>query len=131
MVRCLTSANGLDIPGIHNKVWSVRISTDAATKETFEKLRRLGRYETFVQNLLFLGRLRSAGVIGVLRLNFTYQLDNFREMRAFVDMVRSVQADFAIFQRLQNMGAFSQEEYLQKAVHRPEHPLHRGIPPGD
>jgi MoaA/NifB/PqqE/SkfB family radical SAM enzyme len=112
-------------PGIHNKVWSVRISTDAATKETFEKLRRLGRYETFVQNLLFLGRLRSAGVIGVLRLNFTYQLDNFREMRAFVDMVRSVQADFAIFQRLQNMGAFSQEEYLQKAVHRPEHPLHR------
>ena len=32
-------------PGIHNKVRSIRISVDAVRKETFERLRRLGRHE--------------------------------------------------------------------------------------
>jgi hypothetical protein len=111
-------------PNIHDKVWSVRISTDAATKETFEKLRRLGRYEVFIENMKFLSRLRSSGKIGLLFFSFTYQLDNFREMRDFAAFTSLMNGDFAQFERLQNMGAFSEEEYRQKAVHRPEHPLY-------
>ena len=111
-------------PNIHDKVWSVRISTDAATKDTFEKLRRLGRYEIFMENMKFLSRLRSSGRIGLLYFSFTYQLDNFREMRDFAAFTSSMNGDFAIFERLQNMGAFSEEDFRQKAVHRPEHPLY-------
>jgi hypothetical protein len=110
-------------PGIHNKVRSVRISIDAACKETFEKLRRLGRYEPFVENMRFLRRLRSSGVLPQLKFSFTYQLDNFREMRAFVAFCDEMLADFAIFERLQNI-AFTHEEYKQKAVHYPDHPLY-------
>ena len=48
-------------PGIHNKVRKVRISIDAACKETFEKLRRLGKYDIFFENMRFLRDLRVSG----------------------------------------------------------------------
>jgi MoaA/NifB/PqqE/SkfB family radical SAM enzyme len=110
-------------PGIHNKIGSIRISVDAARKETFEKLRRLGKYEPFVDNMRFLARLRAAGVIPELKFSFTYQLDNFREMLEFVDFCASMNCDFVLFERLQNI-AFSQEEYRHKAVHYRDHPLY-------
>jgi hypothetical protein len=110
-------------PGIHNKVRSIRISIDAARKDTFEKLRRLGRYEPFVENMRFLSRLRATGTVPQLKFSFTYQLDNFREMPEFVDFCASMNCDFAIFERLQNI-AFSIDEFRSKAVHLPEHRLH-------
>jgi hypothetical protein len=111
-------------PGIHNKVRSVRISADAARKETFEKLRRLGKYEVFLHNMRFLSRLRRAGVIPELKFSFTYQLDNFREMDEFVAFCEDMNCDFAIFERLQNLGAFTLDEYRCKAIHHETHPLH-------
>jgi hypothetical protein len=110
-------------PGIHNKVRAIRISIDAARKETFEKLRRLGHYEPFVENMRFLSRLRAAGIVPQLKFSFTYQLDNFREMPEFVDFCGSMNCDFAIFERLQNI-CFTADEYRQKAVHYPDHPLY-------
>jgi len=110
-------------PGIHNKVRSVRISIDASTKETFEKLRRLGKYEPFIENMRFLRQLRTSNVIQELKFSFTYQLDNFREMRDFVAFCDEMNADFAVFERLQNI-AFTREEFRRKAVHLPDHPLY-------
>jgi hypothetical protein len=110
-------------PGIHNKISSVRISIDAATKETFEKLRRLGKYRVFIQNMQFLRELRDGGVIPELKFSFTYQLENFREMKAFVHFCSEMHADFAVFDRL-HKGAFSHEEFRQKAVHYSDHPLY-------
>jgi Iron-sulfur cluster-binding domain len=110
-------------PGIHSKVRSIRISTDAASKETFEKLRRLGKYDVFCRNMRFLRDLRRSGVIPQLKFSFTYQLDNFREMEAFVEFCDEMAADYAIFERLQNI-AFSAEEFRQRAVHYTDHPLY-------
>jgi Iron-sulfur cluster-binding domain len=112
-------------PGIHNKVREIRISVDAARKETFEKLRRRGKYEGFLDNVRFLSRLRTSGVIARLQFSFTYQLDNFREMRDFVEFCANMKADYAIFERLQNLGAFTHDEYMDRAVHYPSHPLYR------
>jgi hypothetical protein len=111
-------------PGIHTKVRSVRISVDAARKETFETLRRLGKHDVFVKNMQFLSRLRADAIIPQLKFSFTYQLQNFREMPDFVEFCESMNCDFVIFERLQNLGAFTDLEFRQKAVHLPEHPLH-------
>jgi sulfatase maturation enzyme AslB (radical SAM superfamily) len=118
-----TEAEWNKFPGIHNKVGSIRISIDAASKETFEKLRRLGKYESFVDNMRFLRKLRVAGVIPQLTFSFTYQLENFREMAAFVSFCEEMHADFTIFERLQNI-AFTHENYRKKAVHYSDHPLY-------
>ncbi len=112
------------LPNLKGMVRSVRISTDAATKGTFESLRRLAVWEAFVENMTFLGRLRRDGEIAHLKFSFTYQLGNFREMIAFVDFAKSFNCDFVIFERLQNLGAFSWDEFRARAVHLREHPLH-------
>lgn len=119
----LTEEEWNKFPGIHNKVRSIRISVDAACKETFEKLRRLGRWQPFVENMRFLAGLRAARVIPQLKFSFTYQVDNFREMPDFVEFCTSMNCDFAIFERLQNI-VFSWDEFRRKAVHYPDHPLH-------
>ncbi len=111
--------------GIHDKVGVVRISTDAARKDTFELLRRGGNWEKFIANLRFLSRLKREKKIDHLNLSFTYQLRNFREMAEFVEFGLDLDCSFIIFERLQNMGAFTDEEYRAKAVHLPEHPLHK------
>jgi MoaA/NifB/PqqE/SkfB family radical SAM enzyme len=113
----------MKFPGIHDKVRSVRISIDAARKETFEKLRRPAKYEAFIENIRFLAGLRASGRIKVLLFSFTYQIDNFREMRDFVTFGESMNADYVQFERLQNL-AFTQEDYEQKAVHHSHHPFH-------
>lgn len=112
-------------PGIHSKVRSVRISVDAAHKDTFEKLRRLGNHENFVKNMEFLSQLRAKEVFPILCFSFTYQRDNFREMKEFVAFCQRMNCDFVIFERLQNLGAFSDAEYRERAVHYPTHPLYR------
>jgi hypothetical protein len=111
-------------PGIHNKVRSIRVSVDAARKDTFEKLRRLGKHEAFIENMRFLSRLRAAHIVPELKFSFTYQLDNFREMKEFIEFSASMNCDFAIFERLQNLGAFTDSEYRERAVHHSDHPLH-------
>lgn len=113
-------------PGIHNKIRSVRISVDAATKETFEKLRRLGNYETFIRNMRFLRDLRIAGVIPRFVISMTYQVDNYLEMPAFISFGRDMHTDVVTFEQLQNI-AFTEEEYRLKAVHRPGHPDHKSF----
>jgi len=112
-------------PGIHNKIRSIRISVDGARKETFEKLRRLAKHDEFLKNMQFLAGLRAQKVIPQLKFSFTYQLDNFREMAEFVRFAISLNCDFVIFERLQNLGAFTDAEFRERAVHRPEHPRHR------
>ncbi len=104
-------------PGIHNKIKSVRISIDAATKLTFEKLRRLAYYDIFMDNMQFISKLKNNNTIPQLQFSFTYQLDNYNEMPEFVNFGRSMNADLVIFERLQNLGAYTNDEYRHRAVH--------------
>ena len=110
-------------PGIHNKVRSIRISIDAACKETFENCGDLVCTNRYVENMRFSADCAPVKSSPQLKFSFTYQLDNFREMSAFVDFCAEMNCDFAIFERLQNI-AFTAEEYQQKAVHFPDHPLY-------
>jgi hypothetical protein len=112
-------------PGIHDMVESVRVSMDGASKPTFEKLRRGARWEPFVENMKFLASLRQNRIISLLQFAMTYQLDNFREMPAFVDICRSFDpVSLVNFEKLENWGTFATEDYARKAVHLATHPLH-------
>lgn len=109
---------------IHGMVRSIRISADAATKETFEAVRRGGRWEGFVENLRFIAAMRRRGEIECFKLAFTYQLRNFREMPAFVAFAEDLAADMISFERLAPSESMSYDEYSTQAVHLPTHPLH-------
>jgi hypothetical protein len=120
-----TEQEWLKFSNLKGMVRSVRISTDAATKATFEDLRRLAVWEPFLENMHFLGRLRASGDISQLMFSFTYQLRNFREMIPFVQFAKGFNCDFVVFERLQNLGAFTWPEFRERAVHLSDHPSHQ------
>ena len=70
---------------------------DAALPQTFELVRRGGKWAVIIENLHFLAQSRREDRIKQLVLAFTYQDHNFREMREFVELSRELGADRAIF----------------------------------
>jgi MoaA/NifB/PqqE/SkfB family radical SAM enzyme len=102
----------------------IRVSVDAASKAVFEKLRRGAKYETLLSNLHTISDMHKRGYCKNFLLSFTYQRDNVEEMEAFVEFGRSLGVSTVIFERLQNVGAFTSDDYLDRAVHLIDHPLH-------
>ncbi len=61
-------------------------------------------------------RKRADNNIEFLCLNFVIQENNFDQIEDFVKMGEQYGADVVEFQRLQNWGTFSDEEYKQRNV---------------
>jgi len=59
---------------------SLRVSVDAATRETYDKVRRGGDFDVLAANLRFLG----SRPISQKLMSMVVEMDNFREMPAFV-----------------------------------------------
>jgi wyosine [tRNA(Phe)-imidazoG37] synthetase (radical SAM superfamily) len=110
-------------PSLHDgRVTFMRVSLDAATGPTHEKLRRGARWPVMEQNLAFISELRKQGQIGHLDFACTVQVDNYREMGDFVDLGHKYGADSVNFLRITNWGTFTTAEYARAAVFMPSHP---------
>lgn len=113
---------------IHPYVNIAEISIDAATKNTYENVTRLGGdWNKLVENLEFITNIDT---IGTLIFSFVTQDTNFKEMLEFCDFIYSYKGlenkHYNIFfNRITNWGTYTQEQYEQKDVSRPEHPLYR------
>ena len=94
----------------HGKV-SMTISIDAATKETYEKIRAGGIFERLVKNMKFASQLRSSGELSYLRFNFVVQRENYHEMIKFVEWGEELGIDEVFFTKILNWGTYSQEDF--------------------
>ena len=94
---------------------NVQISIDAATEETYKKL-RCGNFKSLIKNLEMLGNLRKEEKIQNLQFNFVVQKDNYKEMIKFIEMGKSFNADKILFTKLNNWGTYSKKEYLEKCL---------------
>ena len=97
------------------KIIDVEISVDAATEETYKKLRG-GNFTKLMDNLRMLGNLRHEGKIRKLIFNFVIQRDNFREMPAFVRLAKKLNVDSINFQHMNNFGNLTKKDFLQKRL---------------
>lgn len=112
-------------PSLHNgRISILRLSLDAATGPTHEKLRRGARWPVMEENLAFLRQLREQGHIGHLVYASAVQVDNYREMGDMIDLAKSFGADQVNFLRMTNWGTFTDAEYQHAAVFMPSHPQH-------
>lgn len=94
----------------------VDISIDASRKETYEKIRRGGKWEILLENLKYISSLRREGQIVSLRFNFVVQGDNFKQMKEFIKLAQKYNADAVWFQRIANWGTIPKEEFLKLDV---------------
>lgn len=94
---------------------SVLVSIDAATKETYKKLRS-GNFDSLYENLKMLGQLRKQNKIKFFQFNFVIQKTNYKEMIDFVNMAKELNVDEIQFTKLNNWGTYSKKEYLENCL---------------
>lgn len=109
---------------LENNVKDIIISIDAATEQTYGKIRRGGNFRRLTNNLDFVARLRAESRFDRLYLVFVVQKENYREIPDFVRLAKNANADKALFWQIKNWGTFSIEEFLDHAVSFPDHPEH-------
>ena len=119
----LTPANWEKISNAHYAVNHISVSVDAVTKETYNKVRRGGNFDKLLDNLKFLSQLKKNKELK-LSASFVMQRENYKEMPAFVKLMKTYKVDSFYFGKLFNYGAYSGEEFRQAAVHREDHPEH-------
>jgi len=122
--QLITPRRWSEFPDLPEMLAIVAVSVDAARPETYEKIRRPGRWAPLQENLQFLARMRRANQIPLLGLNFVVQKENFREMLEFVALADSLGADHIWFQRVVNYGTYEEAVFADVNVTAPSHPDH-------
>ena len=107
--------------GILNRIDSVLISINAATKETYNKIARGGNWERVLKNIEWIKKSISDGKINALYFSFVVQKSNYKEMPQFVEFARNNNAKcrFTLCHREANSSISKCEE---NEVFHPQHP---------
>jgi sulfatase maturation enzyme AslB (radical SAM superfamily) len=116
-----------DLQNVHGIVHLIYVSLDAATKETFEELRRGGIWERTIENVEFISSLRRDGEIEELGILFVVQAGNFREMKDFVRLGKRLGCDRILFHELVNFGTWPEQGFEERSVVSPSHPQYREL----
>jgi MoaA/NifB/PqqE/SkfB family radical SAM enzyme len=151
-VRLFLLTNGLGLtphtwkamPHLAEKIVELRVSVDAASKVTYENVRRPGKWETIRENLGVMSEVNRTGTFlrnrtGVhaprtelnvvmeepesFVLAFVVQQANFREIPAFVRLGEELGAS-VVFQKYYSFGHESPAAFAAKDVTSPAHPDH-------
>ncbi len=135
-VQVYLKSNGLlitpreweDLSKVHPMIKGMIISIDAAERETYEYLRRPGKWETITSNMDFIAGLRRSGAIWWLGINFVVQKKNYEQMPAFVELGQRWSADRVTFSKLfytPRAGSFDIFNYKDNAIAEEDHPDYR------
>ena len=122
--QLITPSRWSEFPDLSPVLQIVSVSVDAARAETYETLRRPGKWAPLMKNLAFLAEMRRDHRIPALGLNFVVQKANFREILPFVEMADRFGADQIWFQRVTNYGAYDEAKFADIDVTSPRHPEH-------
>jgi MoaA/NifB/PqqE/SkfB family radical SAM enzyme len=108
------------LENLNGMVGNVRVSVDAATKDTYEKLRLGGNWDTLCKNMEYLSQLKASGKIKSSSVGFVVCDENFREMNDFVILAKQWGVNSINFQRIKNWGTFGSDFYHKVDVFSPE-----------
>ena len=105
---------------------SVQVSIDAATSESYEKIRRGSSFDKLKNNLYFLSNLRKENMINEFIISFVVNAINFREMPEFVRLGKDLLCDQVYFSHIVDWGSLG-NKYNEMAVHLPENKYHKEL----
>lgn len=96
------------------------VSIDAASKETYERIRRRGNFDILRKNMKFAAALRKKGELCYFRMNFVVQRDNYLEMIPFVQWGETLGVDEVFFTKILNWGTYTAEEFARISMMEPD-----------
>ena len=92
------------------------VSVDAATKETYESIRRGGNFDILRRNMEFASKLRREEELLYFRMNFVVQRKNYKEMIPFVKWGVELGCDEVFFTKILNWGTYTSEEFKEVSM---------------
>jgi MoaA/NifB/PqqE/SkfB family radical SAM enzyme len=111
-----------NISKLHHK--SILISLDAATEDTYNKIRVGGDWNKLMKNLDFIANLYYDYVLDYVQLDFVVQQQNYHEIPMFIDKARNY--GFGVyFSRLLNWQTWSDEIFKKHDICDVDHPEHK------
>jgi hypothetical protein len=117
----LAPQNWHKLGNMQHRVRKITVTTDAATPDTYETLRRGGSWESLTTALDFLQqKCQSADI--QLHLRMITQLANYKEILLFYEFGKKYNVDVFEYCRIRNWGTYSDLEFSQLDVFDPIHP---------
>lgn len=116
--KCITTTNGLllneDISYqlIDNGIHMIKISVDAATKDTYKKIRQSDHFDKLISNIRRLVAIAEerGKPRGLVRLEFVIQNDNLDEIIPFLYMARNIGIHFVNFMAVNFIAVSNESE---------------------
>ena len=96
------------------------VSVDAATKQTYERIRRNGSFDILKENMEFAAELRKRRELSYFRMNFVVQKENYQEMIPFVQWGEELGVDEIFFTKILNWGTYTPEEFAGISMMEPD-----------
>jgi len=120
----LNAKNWQRLHKIHKNIVAISISIDAASAETYRKVRRLGDWDKLMNNLSFISKLKEEFNFNGFCLNFVVQKENYNEMSSFVQMALDLKNVTEVFFSFVNdWDTWSQKDYQNQCIWKKDHPL--------
>lgn len=102
---------------------TLRISFDAATEETYKKIRVNGQWNQLLENIQWLQDLIQQNQYPLkITADFVVQLDNYKEIPAFIKLCENLGITVINFQKMWNWGTWPAEVFAEKNIYNPNHP---------
>jgi len=103
--------------GLHHLNLSTDISIDAASADTYNKVRPPGNWDRLMKNLQFIKGLDNLVLLGI---SMVVQKQNYMEMPAFIELGESLQyknrSSYVEFKRLRHFSQVSEQEYKRISI---------------
>lgn len=100
----------------------LRVSFDAATPDTYHKVRVNGQWEVLLENVRWARTLIDTYRTGtLLSADFVVQVDNYKEIPEYVKLCNSLGIDKITFQKMWNWGTWPKDIFKEKNVYNPDH----------
>src|SRR6266851_874189 len=119
-----TAERWRQFPDLLEMIDLLSVSIDASRAETYERLRRPGKWPILIKNLDLIAEMRRSRSLRRFQINFVVQEENYREIPEFVALGTRLGVDSIWFQRLTNYGAFAEGAFAKADVTSPLHPKH-------
>jgi len=113
-----------EYPNLPEMIEVLSVSIDAAQADTYERLRRPGKWPVLMRNLEVMAEMRRSQKIRHFQINMVVQADNFRELLDFVALGKRLGVDDIWLQRLTNYGAYDEPTFARNDVTSVQHPNH-------
>jgi MoaA/NifB/PqqE/SkfB family radical SAM enzyme len=100
---------------MQNHVTRITVSYDSPDPETYEKLRRGGKWNNLLRNLTWLKNKKKENGME-FKVRMVVQKDNYKQMKQFYNFSQQFDVDEVQFQRIMNWSTFTPEQFLDVDV---------------